>query len=111
MLISLILEEYGVEYTLANNGLEAVEMFKENSYDLVLMDENMPELNGIEAMKLIKEYEKSAKMSFTPIIALTASVFEADKEMFINAGMDGFIGKPIDIKEIEREFLKYLKRA
>ena len=111
MLISLILDDYGVEYTVVNNGLEAVEMFKENSYDLVLMDENMPELNGIGAMKLIKEYEKNAKMAFTPIIALTASVLEADKEMFINVGMDGFIGKPIDTQEIEREFKKYLKRV
>jgi signal transduction histidine kinase/ActR/RegA family two-component response regulator len=111
MLISLILDDYGLEYEIANNGIEAIKMFKNAKYDLVLMDENMPELNGIGAMKEIKKYEKEKSLVFTPIIALTASVLDTDKEMFLNAGMDGFVGKPIDTKELEHVFEQYLHKA
>ena len=111
MLIGLILDDYGLEYEIANNGLEAVTMFKESKYDLVLMDENMPELNGIGAMEQIKEYEKKSALILTPIVALTASVLDTDKEMFLNAGMDGFVGKPIDTDELEVVFNKYLQKA
>jgi len=108
MLISLILDDYELEYTIVNNGLEAVDMFKKQNFDLVLMDENMPELNGIGAMKIIKEYEKENQLTMTPIIALTASVLEKDKEMFINAGMDGFVGKPINTDELEKVLGSFL---
>jgi len=111
MLISVILNNFGLQYKIANNGLEAVSMFKKEKFDLVLMDENMPELNGIGAMKLIKEYEKEKKLTFTPIIALTASVLDTDKEKFINAGMDGFVGKPIDNMEMINELSKFLQRT
>jgi len=110
MLISLLMEDYGIEYKIANDGLEVIEMFKEAKYDLVLMDENMPELNGIAAMKRIREYERDNSLLLTPIVALTASVLEADIENFIKEGMDGFIGKPIDTKKLEIELNKYLKR-
>jgi len=110
MLISLILSDYGLTFKIANNGLEAVAMFKEEVFDLVLMDENMPELNGIAAMKQIKAYEKDKKLTFTPILALTASVLDTDKKMFLDAGMDGFVGKPIDTKELESELSRFLKK-
>ena len=111
MLISFLLDDYGLEHTMANNGVEAVELFKEGKYDLVLMDENMPELNGIGAMQQIKEYEQKNSLILTPIIALTASVLKTDKEKFSEAGMDGFVGKPIDNKELEAELSKYLKKV
>jgi len=111
MLISLILDDYGLTYEITNDGLEAVIAFKQGSFDLVLMDENMPELNGIGAMHLIKEYEEGNALIKTPIIALTASVLDTDKAKFLAAGMDGFIGKPINVKELEAEFNKYLKRS
>ena len=110
MLISLILEDYSIEFDIANDGIEAVDMFKKSKYDLVLMDENMPNLNGIGAMQQIKAYESENSLIFTPIIALTASVLDTDKEKFINAGMDGFVGKPIDTDELEAVFNKYLKK-
>jgi len=111
MLISLLMDDYGVKYNIANDGLEAVAMFKESKYDMILMDENMPKLNGIGAMQQIKTYESDNRLVSTPIIALTASVLETDKEMFIREGMDGFVGKPIDNKELEKELSKYLKRV
>ena len=111
MLISLLMDDYEVNYKIANNGLEVVEMFQQGKYDLVLMDENMPELNGIAAMKLIKTYEKENNLTKTPIIALTASVLDTDIENFLKEGMDGFVGKPINTKELESELNKYLKRV
>ncbi len=108
MLISLILDDYGLEYKIAKNGLEAVSMFKKEKFDLILMDENMPELNGIGAMQQIKEYEKSKELILTPIIALTASVLDTDKKMFLDAGMDGFVGKPIENNELESELGRFL---
>ncbi|MEA1981959.1 MAG: ATP-binding protein, partial [Campylobacterota bacterium] len=110
LLIGLLLDDYGINFTIANNGLQAVEMFKSAKYDLVLMDENMPELNGISAMQQIKAYEKENSLLLTPIVALTASVLTSDKERFLNAGMDGFVGKPIDAKELEAIFDFYLAK-
>jgi len=109
-LIKLILMDYGIRHDIANDGVQAVEMFKKGDYDLVLMDENMPELNGIGAMLQIKEYEKENALSSTPVVALTASVLDTDKEKFLNAGMDGFVGKPIDTKELENIFNIYLEK-
>lgn len=110
LLISLILDEFGLSYDIADNGLEAVDLFKSNSYDLVLMDENMPELNGIGAMQRIKAYEEKNSLILTPIIALTASVLESDKVRFTEAGMDGFVGKPINNRELEAELAKHLTK-
>jgi len=91
MLIKLLLMDYGLTFKLANDGVEAVEMFQKEKFDLVLMDENMPNKNGLEAMREIKEYEKENTLQFTPIVALTANALESDKKRFLEAGMDGFM--------------------
>ena len=109
MLIKLLLMDYGINFKIANDGVEAVDMFKKFKFDMVLMDENMPNKNGIEAMLEIKDYEKENALKVTPIIALTANALEADKERFKRAGMDGFIAKPIDTKALEIELYKYLE--
>ena len=103
--------DYDVDFEIANDGVEAVAMFKKGEFDMVLMDENMPNMNGLEAMAQIKAYEKEKNLEVTPIIALTASALDTDREMFLKAGMDGFIAKPIDNKMLEKELAKYLKRA
>ena len=109
MLITLMLEEYGLTFDVANDGLEGVAKAKETHYDLILMDENMPNLNGIEAMKQIKAFEKAQNSALTPVIALTANVMQGDRERFINEGMDGFVGKPIDNRELEEVLKQFLK--
>ncbi|MCK4875734.1 MAG: response regulator, partial [Sulfurimonas sp.] len=109
MFISILLDDHGLDYDIANDGVEAVSMFKEGNYDIVLMDENMPNLNGIGAMQQIKAYEKENALLATPIIAVTASALDSDKERFLDAGMDGFVAKPINPSELEIEFKKYLK--
>ncbi len=111
MLIKLLMMDYGIDFVIANDGVEAVSKFKEGSFDMVLMDENMPNMNGIEAMKQIKAYEKEKNLHMTPIMALTASALETDREMFLNVGMDGFVAKPIENKMLEAELNKYLKRV
>lgn len=108
-LIKILLEKYGLTFDLANNGHEAVELYKQNSYDLVLMDEQMPVVNGIEAVKSILEYEELKSIKHTPVSALTANVIKGAKERGLLSGFDSFLGKPIILKELEKVFLKYLK--
>ena len=106
LLMSILLDDLDLESTIANDGLEAVSMMKEeNSYDLILMDENMPNMNGIEATKIIR---KQSECKNIPIIAVTANALKGDREKFLKAGMDDYISKPIDAKELERILRKYL---
>lgn len=108
-LIKILLEKYDLTFDLANNGREAVELYKQNSYDLILMDEQMPVMDGIEAVKNILEYEKIKSMKHTPVSALTANVIKGAREIGLLSGFDSFLGKPIILKELEKVFLKYLK--
>lgn len=108
MLISILLQECGIGITMANDGIEVQEFFKKDTYDLILMDINMPNKNGIEAMKEIQEYEKSQHLVKTPIIALTANAISGDKEEYLQEGFDAYVSKPIEIKELQKIFHKYL---
>ena len=110
LLISLILDDYDIDHHIVDNGKEAVEIFKKKKFDLILMDENMPELNGIGAMQQIKEYEMKNNLKKTPIIAVTANALATDVKKFIDAGMDGFVAKPINNELLEIELDKHLKR-
>jgi len=92
ILIDEMLKSYRIEADFAFNGAEAVEKAFKKEYDLILMDINMPELNGLEAAKKIHE-----KMPSLPIIALTANALEGDKEYYLSEGMDNYISKPIDM--------------
>jgi CheY-like chemotaxis protein len=97
----------GVEIYEAKNGMEAVDLFKKKSPDLILMDIQMPELDGLEATKAIKRLEGSKDIN-TPVIALTAGAFSDDKEKCLNAGMVDFLTKPISIKELTIALRRYL---
>jgi len=108
MLIKLLLDGYGISYTIANDGLEATSLFKKSSFDMVLMDENMPNMTGSQALKEIRAYETKKQLSHTPIVSLTANVLKGDIDRFIAIGMDDFLAKPIDTKELERVLDKFL---
>ncbi len=113
MFMSLILKKFGLIFDIANDGVEAVKAYKNNFYDLILMDENMPNLNGIEATKQILKYEKDTKMRHTPIVALTANALKGDRERFIEAGMDEYLTKPLDKEKLSfvlKEFLAQNKK-
>ena len=109
-LIKILLAKYGLNFDLAHNGLEALNLYKVNSYDLILMDEQMPIMDGNEAVKNILEYEKEVGLKHTPVSALTANVIKGAKERGLKSGYDSFLGKPIVIHELEKVFDKYLKR-
>lgn len=100
MFMSLILKKFGLIFDIANDGVEAVEIFRKNFYDLILMDENMPNLNGIEATKQILEIERSEKRTHTPIVALTANALKGDRERFLEAGMDEYMTKPVNKEKL-----------
>lgn len=108
-LIKIILIKYGLTYDMANNGLEAYELYKINDYDLILMDEQMPIMDGNESVTLIIAYENQNKLRHTPISALTANVIKGAKERGLLNGFDSFLGKPIIMKDLERVFSMYLK--
>jgi two-component system, sensor histidine kinase and response regulator len=93
-LFALMLDKIGYKADIVNNGREAVESFHRNKYDLILMDVHMPEMDGFEATRLIRENEKNIS-SHTPIIAMTADAMYGDKEKCIKAGMDDYISKPV----------------
>ena len=106
MFMSLIMKKFGLIFDMANDGAEAVEAYKNDYYDLILMDENMPNLNGIEATKQILEYEQIHNMRHTPIVALTANALKGDRERFLEAGMDEYLTKPLD-KDKLAQILNY----
>lgn len=103
MLIGEILKGYGIKFDIAENGNEAVEMALLNNYDLVLMDINMPEMNGIEATKKLRE----AFDDTLPIVALTANAAEGDRNYFISMGMDDYLSKPINPTELENVLKRF----
>jgi CheY-like chemotaxis protein len=94
-----MLEKEGHQVVLANNGREAVEKFKERHFDLILMDCMMPELDGFEATRCIRQSEKNTN-AFVPIVALTASAMKGDRELCIEAGMNDYLSKPIKREQL-----------
>ncbi len=101
--LAMVLNEAGHTVTVAGNGgeaVEAVESAGENGFDLVLMDVQMPAMDGIEATAKIRRQLDSA--SSTPIIALTAFAMKGDEERYREAGMDGYVTKPIDWRNLAR---------
>ena len=102
MFMKVILKKFGISFDVANNGLEAIELFKKHKYDFILMDENMPKMNGIEATKKIRKYERENSLQHTIIIALTANAMDGDKEKFISIGMDYYLSKPLDIEKFKK---------
>lgn len=97
-----ILEEVGFEIDVVDDGTEAVERIAEvpaDTYDLVLMDIQMPRMNGYEATRRIRQMEDPARAAI-PIVAMTANAFEEDRQLAISAGMNGHAAKPIDVPRL-----------
>jgi signal transduction histidine kinase/DNA-binding response OmpR family regulator len=98
-LIARLLEKRGHSVVLAPNGREALQMLKRQHFDIILMDVQMPEMDGFEATRLIREEEEDSG-THMPIIALTAHAMEGDKERCLACGMDGYVTKPIKLGEL-----------
>ncbi|MEJ2373062.1 MAG: ATP-binding protein, partial [Sulfurimonas sp.] len=108
-LIKIILTKYGLSFDIVNNGLDAIELYKINEYDLILMDEQMPKMDGTQAVEKIRKFEQQHNLVHTPISALTANVVKGEKEKGLLSGYDAFLGKPIILKDLEHIFDTYLE--
>ena len=105
-----ILEDYGFTVECAENGKEALDKVIENEdsyYDLILMDIQMPVMNGYEAASAIRNLDNPMKADI-PIVAMTANAFDEDKQNAYKAGMNGHIAKPIEVPKLIKEIVKAL---
>ena len=103
-----MLEKLGLELTVAGNGKEALQKIEEEDIDVVLMDCQMPEMDGFEATRLLREREFAANVRGIPVIAMTANVMEGDREKCLQAGMDDYLGKPVRLEELEAVLRRWL---
>ncbi|HCC38006.1 MAG TPA: hypothetical protein DEQ14_10555 [Treponema sp.] len=109
-----LLEKTGIAVDCAGNGAEAVKLFQTNpaKYDVILMDIHMPETDGYEAVRQIRAFESAAKNPEKPrgipVIAMTANVFQDDIEKCLAAGMNGHIGKPVELDTLIALLREYL---
>ena len=101
-----LLSRAGLQVTVAHNGKESVELVQHETYDLVLMDMQMPVMDGIQATLLIRQLPEGKKL---PIIAMTAAASEADRDSCLKAGMDDYISKPIIATELMEKMANHLK--
>ena len=97
MVLHALIEPLGAELILVSNGLEAIEAFGGGRFDVVLMDVQMPEMNGLDATRAIRRREADEGWAPTPVLALTANVMSHQLESYLTAGMDGHIAKPLDV--------------
>lgn len=100
-----LLGKWGHETTLALNGQEALNMLATRSFDLILMDMQMPVMGGVEATQRIRAREADCQLPRTPIIAMTAAAMQDDREACLAAGMDDYLSKPIRVKELREKLL------
>lgn len=104
-IVQVAMDSLGYEVVEAYNGYEGIVKAKEELPNLIFMDINMPEMNGIESMKRIKEEPTLNKV---PVIAYTASAMKGDKEMLLEEGFDGYLSKPISISGLIDTAKKHL---
>jgi CheY-like chemotaxis protein len=104
-----LLEKRGHQVVVAGTGLEALKALEKESFDLVLMDVQMPEMDGLEATAILREKEKVTGLH-QPVVALTAHAMKGDREKCIEGGMDGYLTKPIRPQELNQLLDIYVTR-
>ncbi len=102
------LEEWGLSADVANNGIEALQALTRKAYDLVLMDVQMPKLDGIQATLALRKPESGVLNPRVPVVAMTAHAMEEDRQRCLEAGMDGYLAKPIDPQALRAVVARYL---
>jgi CheY-like chemotaxis protein len=105
--IQYILQKLGYAPTIVQNGREAVDTAAEGDYDIILMDLQMPEMDGLEATRMIRERATDRQ---PVIIALTANAMEGDEEECLSAGMNDYLGKPVKLEEVIDKLQKWAPR-
>lgn len=109
LLIRKLLEKRHHTVTIASDGRQAIDMWAQGQYDLIFMDMSMPEVDGLEAARQIRNQEQIDQRSRTPIIALTANAFIEDREKCFAAGMDGYLSKPIRPELLDSELERLMQ--
>ena len=105
----MTLKRLGHQTDMAVNGIDAYHKYLDNSYDMILMDVHMPEMDGLETTRLIRKYERQNKVAnVMPIIAMTAAAMKGDRERFLESGMDDYVSKPFKVVDIELVLEKYV---
>jgi PAS domain S-box-containing protein len=105
------LKKLGLHADVVGNGAEALQALTTRAYDLVLMDMQMPEMDGLEATRLIRSPQSAALNPQLPIIAMTASAMQGDQEMCLQAGMNDYLSKPVSLQLLAAVLDKYLPQA
>lgn len=108
MLIKRVLMSEGLEVLLARSAIEGIQAAVGFKPDLILMDINMPEMDGYTATN---ELRKFPELNHVPIVALTANVMKGDREKTMAAGCDGYISKPIDVDRFPVEVINYIQKG
>lgn len=109
-LITILLEKMGHKVVLTSNGVDTVKKYEEGQFDAILMDIQMPLMDGIEATKSIRLSEADGD-GHIPIIALTAHAMSGDRDRFVSAGMDAYLTKPVDINELKSTLIELIGEA
>lgn len=99
-LVLALLQKWGHQVEIAENGLIAIEKYRDGQYDIILMDMQMPEMGGLEATELIREFEVDTDRHI-PIVAMTANAMSGDRERCLEAGMDHYLSKPINAEKLK----------
>jgi CheY-like chemotaxis protein len=108
--VSLLLEKSGHRVSVADNGKDALELLEQGVFDVVLMDIQMPVVNGEEALVRIRE--KDAKRgTHLPVLALTAYALKGDREKFLRQGFDGYLSKPVEAEVLLEEIMRVTNTA
>ena len=109
MVAGAMLEQFGYSYDVAHNGFEALRKFVHGQYEVILMDVQMNELDGLEATRRIRRIESEKGLNRTPVIAMTAHVREQDKDRCFEAGMDDFIPKPFEPRLLSQKIERFIR--
>ena len=105
-----MLKQLGHKAYTATDGAQALDMLKQGSYDLVLMDIQLPDMDGVEVTRAIREGEAGEGLANIPIVAMTAYAMVGDRERFLQSGMDGYLGKPVDRRDLHQAISTVLSR-
>ena len=108
--VQVMLEKRGHRVVVASNGREALEALRKDAFDLVLMDVQMPEMDGLEATRALRDLERVSGRHL-PVIALTAHAMKGDRDRCLAAGMDGYLSKPIPAADLLQTIETYRNGA